>query len=166
MQCIIMENTLIKLTLHDETKKRAHDSQIVRAKENLKLSHGGSRIHHVAVLRPAIHAGVNTAPSCININLKWNKQSWNNTESATTNMRLNSDRLLGTLQNSYLHKLHLQSLPLQLEIRALNWLKLLTCLKLSGKLFHRTAAANLKLFLPYFVVRTCGTCKTFWYLKL
>ena len=30
MQCIIMENTLIKLTLHDETKKRAHDSQIVR----------------------------------------------------------------------------------------------------------------------------------------
>ena len=38
MQCIIMENTLIKLTLHDETKKRAHDSQIVRAKENHKLS--------------------------------------------------------------------------------------------------------------------------------
>ena len=38
MQCIIMENTLIKLTLQDETKKRAHDSQIVRAKENLKLS--------------------------------------------------------------------------------------------------------------------------------
>ena len=36
MQCIIMENTLIKLTLLDETKKRAHDSQIVRAKENLK----------------------------------------------------------------------------------------------------------------------------------
>ena len=42
MQCIIMENTLIKLTLHDETKKSSHDSQIVRAKENLKLSHGGS----------------------------------------------------------------------------------------------------------------------------
>ena len=39
MQCIIMENTLIKLALHDETKKRAHDSQIVRAKQNLKLSH-------------------------------------------------------------------------------------------------------------------------------
>ena len=35
-------NTLIKLTHHDETKKRAHDSQIVRAKENFKLSHGGS----------------------------------------------------------------------------------------------------------------------------
>ena len=42
MQCIIMENTLIKTTLHDETKKMAHASQIVRAKENLKLSHGGS----------------------------------------------------------------------------------------------------------------------------
>ena len=40
MQCINMENTLIKLTLHDETKKRAHDSQIDRAKVNLKLSHG------------------------------------------------------------------------------------------------------------------------------
>ena len=26
---------------YDETEKRAHDSQIVRAKENLKLSHGG-----------------------------------------------------------------------------------------------------------------------------
>ena len=34
--------TLIKLTYHYETKKRAHDPQIVRAKENLKLSHGGS----------------------------------------------------------------------------------------------------------------------------
>ena len=36
MQCIIMENTLIKLTLHDETKKRAHDSQIVRAAFSLQ----------------------------------------------------------------------------------------------------------------------------------
>ena len=42
MQCIIMEKYSIKLTQYDETKKRAHDSQIVRAKENLKLSHGGS----------------------------------------------------------------------------------------------------------------------------
>ena len=32
----------IKLT-HDDTKKRAHDSQIVRVKENLKLSYGGPR---------------------------------------------------------------------------------------------------------------------------
>ena len=36
MQCIIMEKHSIKLTHHDETKKRAHNSQIVRAKENLK----------------------------------------------------------------------------------------------------------------------------------
>ena len=42
MQCIIMENNLIKLLHHDETMKRAHDTQIVRGKENLKLSHGGS----------------------------------------------------------------------------------------------------------------------------
>ena len=35
------KNNLIKLLHHDETKKRAHDSQVVRAKENLKLSHGG-----------------------------------------------------------------------------------------------------------------------------
>ena len=35
LQCVI------KLTHYDETKKRAHDPQIVRAKENLKLSHGG-----------------------------------------------------------------------------------------------------------------------------
>ena len=34
MQCIIMEKTLINSNLHyDETKKRAHDSQIVRAKK-------------------------------------------------------------------------------------------------------------------------------------
>ena len=26
---------------YDETEKRAYDSQIARAKENLKLSHGG-----------------------------------------------------------------------------------------------------------------------------
>ena len=42
MHCIIMEKTLIKLTHHNETKKRAHDSQIVRAEEKIKLSHGGS----------------------------------------------------------------------------------------------------------------------------
>ena len=34
-------NKLIKLTHYDDTKKMAHDSQIVRAKENLKLGHGG-----------------------------------------------------------------------------------------------------------------------------
>ena len=34
-------NNQIKLTHCDETKKMAHDSQIVRAKRNLKLSYGG-----------------------------------------------------------------------------------------------------------------------------
>ena len=41
MQCITMENTPTKPTLHEETKKRAHDPQTARAKENPKLSHGG-----------------------------------------------------------------------------------------------------------------------------
>ena len=35
-------NIQIKLTHYDDKKKRAHDSQIVRAKENLKLSFGRS----------------------------------------------------------------------------------------------------------------------------
>ena len=34
-------NNLIKLTHYDETKKRSHDSQIVRAEVNLKLSYCG-----------------------------------------------------------------------------------------------------------------------------
>ena len=40
-------NTLIKLAHYDETKERAHNSQIVRAKENLKLSHGGSSYRYM-----------------------------------------------------------------------------------------------------------------------
>ena len=56
MQCIIMENTLIKLTLHDETKKMAHDSQIVRAKENPKLSQGGSSYRWASGTNPPIKA--------------------------------------------------------------------------------------------------------------
>ena len=36
----------LKLTHYDETKKRAHDSQIVRAKEDLKLSYGGPSQRH------------------------------------------------------------------------------------------------------------------------
>ena len=36
-------NNLIQLTHHDETKKGAHDQQIVRAKEELKLGSGGPR---------------------------------------------------------------------------------------------------------------------------
>ena len=39
MQCIIKENNQIKLTHYDDTENRAHDSQIVRAKENLKFSY-------------------------------------------------------------------------------------------------------------------------------
>ena len=35
------KKTLIKLTHYDETKIKGHDSQIVRAKENLKFSHCG-----------------------------------------------------------------------------------------------------------------------------
>ena len=42
MQCIITEKQSNQVnTNYDDTKKRAHDSQIVRAKENLKLSYGG-----------------------------------------------------------------------------------------------------------------------------
>ena len=42
MQCIITEKQYNQIiTLHDETKKRAPNSQIVGAKENLKLSYGG-----------------------------------------------------------------------------------------------------------------------------
>ena len=38
---LLQRNNLIKVAYYDETKKRAHDSQIVRAKEYLKLSHYG-----------------------------------------------------------------------------------------------------------------------------
>ena len=48
--------TLIKLTHHDETKIRAHDSQIVRAKENLKLSHGVSSYRQAPGTNPLIKA--------------------------------------------------------------------------------------------------------------
>ena len=38
--------TIKSLTHYDDSKKRAHDSQIVRAKENLKLSYGGPSQRH------------------------------------------------------------------------------------------------------------------------
>ena len=41
MQCIFTDKSQIKLTYYDDTKKRVHDSQIVRAKESFKLSYGG-----------------------------------------------------------------------------------------------------------------------------
>ena len=42
------------ITHYDETKKRAHDSQIVRVKENLKLSHGGSSYRQASGTNPPI----------------------------------------------------------------------------------------------------------------
>ena len=52
MEAFLLRNSQIKLTLHDETKKSAHDSQIVRAKENLKLSHGGSSYRQASGANP------------------------------------------------------------------------------------------------------------------
>ena len=37
----LLAPNLIKLTTYDETKRRAQESQIDRAKEDLKLSHDG-----------------------------------------------------------------------------------------------------------------------------
>ena len=42
MQCIITEKQSNQINSYDDTKKRAYGSQIVRAKENLQLSYGGS----------------------------------------------------------------------------------------------------------------------------
>ena len=44
----------IKLAHIDETEKSAHDSQIIRAKENLKLSHGGSSYSQASGTNPPI----------------------------------------------------------------------------------------------------------------
>ena len=41
---------------NDETEKRAHDSQIVRAKENLKLNHGGPSYSQISGTNPPIKA--------------------------------------------------------------------------------------------------------------
>ena len=46
----------LKLTHYDEKEKRAHDSQIVRAKENLKLSHGGPSYSQASGTNPPIKA--------------------------------------------------------------------------------------------------------------
>ena len=50
------ENNLIKLTHYGETKNRAHDSQIVRAKENLKLSYEGASYSQASGTNPPIKA--------------------------------------------------------------------------------------------------------------
>ena len=42
LQCIITEKQFIQInTFFDEENKKAHNSQIIWAKENLKLSQGG-----------------------------------------------------------------------------------------------------------------------------
>ena len=38
---LIQRNDLIRLAHYHDKKKMAHDSQIVRVKENLKLGYGG-----------------------------------------------------------------------------------------------------------------------------
>ena len=53
---LLQRNNLIKLPHYDETKKRAHDSQVVRGKENFKLTHGGSSQRHVSGANPPIKA--------------------------------------------------------------------------------------------------------------
>ena len=46
-------NNLIKLPHYDETKKRAHDSQIIQTNKKLKVSHGGpSQIMFTEALLP------------------------------------------------------------------------------------------------------------------
>ena len=49
-------NNLIKLTHVDGTKQRANDSQIVKAKENFRLSHSGPRQRLVPGTNPSIRA--------------------------------------------------------------------------------------------------------------
>ena len=101
-------------------------------------------------MRPAIHTGANTAPPCINIKLKMEQTKLNNTENATANMRLNSCRQLGILQNSNLHKLHLQSLPLQLEIRALNLIEVAYLSKIIWKAVPKDGSCKSETFLTLF----------------
>ena len=49
-------NNLIKLTHYDDTKKRAHDSQIVRSNVNLNLNHGGPSQRQASVTNQPIKA--------------------------------------------------------------------------------------------------------------
>ena len=52
----LWRNILINSAHYDETNKRAHDSQIVRAEENLKLSHGWFSYRLTAGTNPPIKA--------------------------------------------------------------------------------------------------------------
>ena len=61
--------TLIKLKRYDETKKKAHDPAIDRAKDldNLKLSHGGPGQRQASDINPRIKdCGIWILPSLIN----------------------------------------------------------------------------------------------------
>ena len=49
-------NDVINLTQYDESKKKAHNSQIVRAKGNLKLSHCGPSHRQPSSTSPPIKA--------------------------------------------------------------------------------------------------------------
>ena len=49
-------NNIIKLTHYDETEKRAHDTHIIRANENIKLSHGGPSYSQASGTNPPIKA--------------------------------------------------------------------------------------------------------------
>ena len=50
------EKNLIKLTHYDETNKIAHDAQIVRDEENLKLSYCGPSQRQVSATNQRIKA--------------------------------------------------------------------------------------------------------------
>ena len=56
MQCITTEYNQIKTAHYDETKKRALDSQIDRAKENLKLSYDESSQRQASGINQRIKA--------------------------------------------------------------------------------------------------------------
>ena len=52
----VHNNNHIKLTHYDVKKKRAHDSQIVRAKEALKLSYGGPSERQASATNQRVNA--------------------------------------------------------------------------------------------------------------
>ena len=57
LQCTIIEKQTNQInTLHYATKKIAHDSQVVRAKENLKWSHGVPSYRQASGTNPSIEA--------------------------------------------------------------------------------------------------------------
>ena len=53
---IIIEKQFNQITHFGETEKMSHDSQIFRAKENLKLSHSGPSYSQATGTHPSIKA--------------------------------------------------------------------------------------------------------------